>query len=180
MFVCLLLVSFSASLSLSVCLSVSVCVLVCFSVYLCVCLSICLSIDMFVSLSVSDFVSCFAGCRNTSFLFPFHLPFGFNQLHWSFTILFNRGEVVVVVVDFFFSSRFTALLTPVIPNEWQPVLYSAFLTISTELEYLQRCLVVTWLVPQETAAISARFVYTTQPCTMSRHFMQSHIRRVHV
>ena len=26
-----------------------------------------------------------------------------------------------------------------------------------------------------TAAISARSVYTIQPCTMSRHFMQSHI-----
>ena len=31
-----------------------------------------------------------------------------------------------------------------------------------------------WLVPQETAAISARSVYTIQPC----HFMQSHIRKV--
>ena len=48
--------------------------------------------------------------------------------------------------------------------------------------YLQRCLVVTWLVPCETAAVlavSACFVYTIQPCTMSHHFMQSHIRRVH-
>ena len=45
--------------------------------------------------------------------------------------------------------------------------------------YLQRCLTVTWLVPHETAAISARSEYTIQPCTMSRHFMQSHIRRVH-
>ena len=31
-----------------------------------------------------------------------------------------------------------------------------------------------WLVPHETAAISARSVYTIQPC----HFMQSHIRKV--
>ena len=45
--------------------------------------------------------------------------------------------------------------------------------------YLQQCLVVTWLVPLETAAVPARSVYTIQPCTMSRHFMQSHIRRVH-
>ena len=44
--------------------------------------------------------------------------------------------------------------------------------------YLQRCLVVTWLVPRETAACSARSLYIIQPCTMSRHFMQSHIRRV--
>ena len=45
--------------------------------------------------------------------------------------------------------------------------------------YLQRCLVVTWLVSRETAAVWAHFVYTMQPCTMSRHFMQSHIRRLY-
>ena len=45
--------------------------------------------------------------------------------------------------------------------------YSAFL-ISTE----QRCLVVTWLVPRGTAAVSARSVHAIQPRTMSRHFMQ--------
>ena len=45
--------------------------------------------------------------------------------------------------------------------------------------YLQRCLVVTWLVPRETAAISARSVCTIQPRTMPRHFMQNHIRRLH-
>ena len=41
--------------------------------------------------------------------------------------------------------------------------------------YLQRCLVVTWLVPRETAAVSARSVYTIQPCTRPYHFMQNHI-----
>ena len=45
--------------------------------------------------------------------------------------------------------------------------------------YLQRCLVLTWLVPRETAAASARSVYTIQPCTMLRHFTQIHIRWVH-
>jgi len=44
--------------------------------------------------------------------------------------------------------------------------------------YLHICLVVTWLVPRETAAVSARSLYTIHPCTMSRHFMQSHIGRV--
>ena len=44
-----------------------------------------------------------------------------------------------------------------------------FFTISTEVVYLQRCLVVTWLVPRETAAVSARSVYTMQPYTMPRH-----------
>ena len=56
--------------------------------------------------------------------------------------------------------------------------YSAFLNIHPS-GVLKRCLVVTWLVPREIAAVSARSVYTIQPCTMSRHFKQSHIRRVH-
>ena len=38
---------------------------------------------------------------------------------------------------------------------------------------------VTWLVPLETAAISARSMYTIQPCIILRNFMQSHIHRVH-
>jgi len=33
---------------------------------------------------------------------------------------------------------------------------------------------------EEIAAVSARSVYTIQPCTMSRHFVQSNIRTVHV
>ena len=33
------------------------------------------------------------------------------------------------------------------------------------------CSAVTWLVPRETAAVSARSVYTIQPCTISRHFI---------
>ena len=32
--------------------------------------------------------------------------------------------------------------------------------MSTEVVYLLRCLVVTWLVPRETAAVSARSVHT--------------------
>ena len=40
--------------------------------------------------------------------------------------------------------------------------------------YLQRRLVVTWLV-----AVSARSVFAIQSCTMSRQFMQRHIRKVY-
>ena len=59
--------------------------------------------------------------------------------------------------------------------------YSTF-WISTEVVYLGRSsgyCIVTWLVPRETAPISARSVYTIQPCTVSHHFTQSHIRRLH-
>ena len=51
--------------------------------------------------------------------------------------------------------------------------------ISIKVMYLQRSLVVTWLVPCETAATLACSLYTIQSCTMSCHFMQSHIRTVH-
>ena len=55
--------------------------------------------------------------------------------------------------------------------------YSAFWNIHRS--GILTALFVTWLVPRETAAISARCVYIIQPCTISRHFMQSHICRVH-
>ena len=45
--------------------------------------------------------------------------------------------------------------------------------------YLQRCWVVEWLVSCVSAAIAVHSVYTMQPCTMSHHFMQSHIHRMH-
>ena len=45
--------------------------------------------------------------------------------------------------------------------------------------YLLRCSAVTGLVPRETAAVTVRSVYTTQARIMSRHFTQSHIRRVY-
>ena len=59
-------------------------------------------------------------------------------------------------------------------------IFIARFSISTKVLYLQHCLVVTWLVPRETAAMSGRYAYTIQPCIISRHFMQSHILRVHV
>ena len=59
------------------------------------------------------------------------------------------------------SSRLTALMSNVILNEW---LYYSFLwhvfECSTGMVYLQRCMIVTRLVPRETAAVSARPVYT--------------------
>ena len=59
-------------------------------------------------------------------------------------------------------SRADSLRSHVILPEWI-AFYSAFLNIhrSGVLTAL------TWLVPHETAACSARSVYTTQPCTMS-------------
>ena len=67
----------------------------------------------------------------------------------------------------------TALLSHVIRGQ---ALKLTRFRISTQVVYVQRGLVVTWLVPRETAAVSARYLYTIQQCTMSCHFMQSHIR----
>ena len=75
-----------------------------------------------------------------------------------------------------FSNRLTVLLWRVIFSQCLP--FSARFWISTQVVYLQQCLVVTWLVPRETADVSARSVYPIHPC-MSRHVIQSHISRVH-
>ena len=69
-------------------------------------------------------------------------------------------------------SRADSLRSHVILHEWL-AFYSAFLNI-------HRSGVLTALAslePHETAAVSARSVYTTQPCTMSLH--ADHIRKVH-
>ena len=90
-------------------------------------------------------------------------------------IIVSAG-VVIVVVDRFYIVLFSALeqthharmrCARVISFLWCVVLFLSFL--STEVMYLQRCLIVTWLVPRETAAISARSVYTIQSCTTSLH-----------
>ena len=61
-------------------------------------------------------------------------------------------------------------------NEW---CFIACFWIATKVVYLQHCLIVRWLVPRETGAISVCSVYIVQPCTISCPFMQSHICRVH-
>ena len=50
-------------------------------------------------------------------------------------------------------------------------------------KWLQQCFVVTWLVPHETAAVSAHVLcssYNHAPVHRQCHFIRSHIRRVHV
>ena len=78
----------------------------------------------------------------------------------------------------------SALLSHVILYEWL-AFYRAF-WILNEVAYLQRCFVVTWLVPRKTAAGSAGSVYTINhapctvtSCTMYRRFMH-HVPSLHV
>ena len=53
--------------------------------------------------------------------------------------------------------------------------------ISTKVVYLQRCLVVAWLVPRETAAVSAHILCTRFPCQVTiagvRNFFRKEYRR---
>ena len=58
------------------------------------------------------------------------------------------------------------------------VAFNGVFWIATKVVYIQCCLVVTWLVPCKTTAVLAHSVCSIQPCTMSRHCMQSHIHRV--
>ena len=55
----------------------------------------------------------------------------------------------------------------VLEYHWSGLLTARF-GISLKWSTYSALLVVTWLVPHETAAVSARSVYTTQPCTVSR------------
>ena len=77
----------------------------------------------------------------------------------------------VVVVDCFYIALFSAhyradsLHSHVIVHEWLDFFYSAFLNI----HWNGVLTALAWLVPHETAAISAGSVYTIQPCTMSLH-----------
>ena len=63
--------------------------------------------------------------------------------------------------------------------EWVTVAFYSTFWVLPEVMYFQCCLVLIWLVPRETAAMSAHSVYTIQLCIMSFYFMQSHIRRLH-
>ena len=61
-----------------------------------------------------------------------------------------------------------------------PLRSSCMQLCMSDCSLTQRCLVVTWLVPRETTAVSACSVYTIQPCTSFQcHCIRSHIRRVH-
>ena len=64
-------------------------------------------------------------------------------------------------------------------SKWVTVAFYCVFWKTTKVVYLQHCFVVMWLVPHETTAILVHSVYTIQPCIMSCHSMQSHIRRVH-
>ena len=61
-------------------------------------------------------------------------------------------------------SQADSMHSHVILHAWL-AFYSAFLNIHRSGVLI----VLTWLVPHETAAISVCSVYTTQPCTMSLH-----------
>ena len=95
--------------------------------------------------------------------------------------MLDSGVLMITFDDdyCFYTALFSALEQTHCARMWfymSDLLFIARFWISTKVVYLQRCLVVTWLVPRETAAVSARSVYTIQPCTMSRHFRQSDIR----
>ena len=55
--------------------------------------------------------------------------------------------------------RADSLRSYAILNEWL-AFAARYFWVSTEMMYLQRCSVVTWLVPHETAAVSAHVPYT--------------------
>ena len=67
-----------------------------------------------------------------------------------------------VLIAFINYSKFSALeqthcALVACDSKWVTVAFCGTFLTFTQVVYLQRCLVVTWLVPRETAAVSARF-----------------------
>ena len=89
---------------------------------------------------------------------------------------------VCVVVDRFYIVPFSALeqthrTCVERDSTWLTVAFYSVFWTAIKMVYLQRCLIVTWLVPRKTVAITARFVYPILCAPW--HFIQSHIHRVH-
>ena len=85
------------------------------------------------------------------------------------TLLSSACVRACVVVDRFYIALFSALEQTHWACMWfcmSNQLFIAHLWICTELVCLTA---LTWLVPHDTAAVSARCVYIIQPCTMSLH-----------
>ena len=74
----------------------------------------------------------------------------------------------------FYVSDQTDCTLVVFNSEWVIAALHSVFWLSPK--WLKHCLVVTWLVPRETAAVSAHVLCTTAQI----HFIRSHIRRVHV
>ena len=95
-----------------------------------------------------------------------------------------RSVACAGIVDRFCAVLFSALeqthcTLVACDSKWVTAAFYSMLWISTVEVYLSCCLVVTQLVPHETPAVSALSMYTIQPCIMSCHFMQSHMRWMH-
>ena len=90
----------------------------------------------------------------------------------SQVLMRELGELNGSCVSYYWSLLYSAILrsrtdslrSHVILHEWI-AFYSAFLNIHRSGVLIA----LAWLVPHETAAISARSVYTIQPCTMWLH-----------
>ena len=91
-------------------------------------------------------------------------------------------EVRVVVDDRFYIVLFSALEQTHCARMRFYMRDSLFIARFLNIHRSGVLTALAWQVPHETAetaAISALSVYTIQPCTMSRHFMQNHIRSVY-
>ena len=94
-----------------------------------------------------------------------------DQHRWwdSKTQKTKRGERAYNVVDLFYVALFSALDQTHCACMW---FYMRDLLFTARLLNVHRSGVLTalaWLVPHEAAAVSARSVYTIQPCTISLH-----------
>ena len=92
-----------------------------------------------------------------------------------------KEPLSAVTDDRFYISLFSALEQTFVAcdSKWVTVAFYCTFWIPTEVVYVQRCLDVTRLVPRETAVVCVLYNMHHTTCAVSRHFMRSHIHRVH-
>ena len=112
--------------------AVCVCVCVCECVRMCVCVCVCVRVYVCVCVCVCVCVLVLLQSAFGSHLFTF------------------CGRLLDWLIDWSFLS--TSVLC--FRTDWLQKLCTTRFGISTKVAYLQRCLVVTWLVPREPVAVS--------------------------
>ena len=100
------------------------------------------------------------------YLFIFHIDLALvlRISLWGYTGSFLLTFCLSLLYSFILRSRAHSLRSHVILHEWIDFV-ARFLNIHRSGVFTT----LAWLVPHETAAFSARSVYTIQPCTMSLH-----------
>ena len=91
------------------------------------------------------------------------------QTFWLCSRVFLFFYFFIIISHNFYIALFSALEQIHCAHVWFSISEQLFITRLLNIHRSGVLKTLAWLVPRETAAISARSVYTIQPCTMSLH-----------